>query len=302
MYVIVYLHINPIQADTKHEGGDHMSGCKPTCALITGASLGLGRALVHECAARGMRLVLVALPGSGLPELGAQIARDRGVTVDWLEADLTESATLDSLAAMIRSKGLEIDLLINNAGVGSVGAFKDSGPESHEATINLNILALVRLTRLLLPELEARKRGRILNVASLGSFYPMPTLSVYSATKSFVLEFSLALREELAGSVMVSVLCPNTIRTTNAVNEYVDRLGLLPRLACLTPERIARVALDGVIHGTAVIIPGFFNRTLAAVSRLMPRALIMRIIRRYWGGFGASAEKGARMLAEPDEA
>jgi uncharacterized protein len=263
------------------------------CALITGASLGLGRAFAQECAARGMDLLLVALPGSGLPELGDSIARERGVAVYALEADLTDGATLERLVELIRSKALGIDLLVNNAGIGSVGAFADSDIELHEAAIRLNAIALVRLTRLLLAEFEGREAAHILNVASLGAFFPMPALSVYAATKSFVYNFSLALREELSGKVGVSVLCPNAFKTTAAVGDYLDRLGFLPRLVCLAPEYIARVALRGAARGEAVIIPGFFNRALVAVGRFVPRTLAMRAIRRYWGGFG-EAEGGAR--------
>jgi uncharacterized protein len=269
-----------------------MKHVKP-CALVTGASLGLGRAFAHECAARGMDLLLVALPGGGLPELSASIARETEVAVEWLEADLTESATLGKILSLIRSKGLEIELLINNAGLGGVGLFMDYPLEHHEATVHLNILALMRLTRLIVAEFGGRRTCNILNVASLGSFYPMPTLSVYSATKSFVFDFSLALRAELAGSVGVSVLCPNAFKTTSAVDEYVENFGLVSRLACLPPAKIARIALDGVARGKAVIVPGRFNRSLAALSRFAPRALVMRTIRHYWGGFGATAEAGS---------
>ena len=255
------------------------------CALITGASLGLGKAFAGECAARGMNLALVALPGSGLPELSRAIAREQGVRVGWLEADLTERATHERLVEMIRSEGLEVDFLVNNAGMGFIGPFLDSTIEQQEATIRLNTIALIRLTRLLIDEFRGREKAHILNVASLGAFFPMPTFSVYSATKSFVLSYSLALRQELAGSVGVSVLCPNAIRTTTDVEDYLNRFGLASRLACLTPERIARIALDGVARDKAIIIPGFFNRTLAAVGRIVPRSIVLRTIHRFWGGF-----------------
>jgi len=266
-----------------------------SCALITGASLGLGRAFARECASRGMNLLLVALPDSGLPELGESIGRETGVRVDWLEADLTEAATLEALIALIRSMRLDVELLVNNAGIGGVGLFMDLPVEHHEDTIRLNVLALTSLTRRIASEFSERKKLRVLNVASLGAFFPMPTLSVYSATKSFVLDFSLALRAELAGSVGVSVLCPNAIVTNEAVDDYVSGLGLVSRLACMTPARVARAALDGVARGKAIIIPGRFNRVLAALSRFVPRALAMRAIRRYWGGFettGESADVG----------
>lgn len=253
-------------------------------ALITGASMGLGRALARECASRGMRLFLVALQGSGLSELAEELNVEFGVETAWLEGDLTEAATLERLRSRIEAEALDIDLLINNAGIGTPGHFMDHSLEYHEATIELNALALVRLVRLFLPDLR-RRNASILNVASLGAFFPMPTMPIYAATKSFVLHFSLALREELGGTVGVSVLCPNAIRTTPDVNRYIDNLGPLARRACFTPECIARSALDGVARNRAVIVPGAVNRVIAFISQVVPRALINRTIRHYWGTF-----------------
>ncbi|HOX11887.1 MAG TPA: SDR family oxidoreductase [Spirochaetia bacterium] len=253
-------------------------------ALITGASMGLGKALAEECARRGMDLFLVALPDSGLPVLAGELAGEFGVETAWLEGDLTEASTLERLRDRVEEEGLDIDLLINNAGIGTPGHFLDHSLEYHEATIELNALALVRLVRLFLPDLR-RRNASILNVASLGAFFPMPTMPIYAATKSFVLHFSLALREELGGTVGVSVLCPNAIRTTPDVNRYIDNLGPLARRACFTPECIARSTLDGVARNRAVIVPGAVNRVIAFISQVVPRALINRTIRHYWGTF-----------------
>lgn len=253
-------------------------------ALITGASMGLGKALAEECARRGMDLFLVALPDSGLPVLAGELAGEFGVETAWLEGDLTEASTLERLRDRVEEEGQDIDLLINNAGIGTPGHFLDHSLEYHEATIELNALALVRLVRLFLPDLR-RRNASILNVASLGAFFPMPTMPIYAATKSFVLHFSLALREELGGTVGVSVLCPNAIRTTPDVNRYIDNLGPLARRACFTPECIARSALDGVARNRAVIVPGAVNRVIAFISQVVPRALINRTIRHYWGTF-----------------
>lgn len=251
-------------------------------ALVTGASMGLGRALARECAGRGMRLFLVALPDSGLPALARELKDEYGVEAGWLEGDLTETETLERLRSGIEAEG--IDLLVNNAGIGTPGHFMDHSLEYHEATIELNALSLVRLVRLFLPDLRRRKAS-ILNVASLGAFFPMPTMPIYAATKSFVLHFSLALREELGGEVGVSVLCPNAIRTTEDVSRYIDNLGPLARWACFTPECIARSALDGVARNKAVIVPGTVNRVIASLSQIVPRTLINRTIRHYWGTF-----------------
>ncbi len=267
------------------------------CALVTGASMGLGRAIARECASRGMDLLLVALPDSGLPELAASIARRSGVRVEWIEGDLTRDSTLETLIERIRAARLDIRLLVNNAGIGGVGLFMDLPLEHHISTIQLNIVALVRLSRLVIAESARDGRLRILNVASLGALFPMPTLSVYSATKSFVLNFSLALRSELEGSAGVSVLCPNAIRTNDAVEDYIDRFGLPARLACMSAEKTARIALDGALRGRAVIIPGRFNRVLAALARFVPRSVVMRIIRRCWGGF-ADRDESVRVKVE----
>ena len=262
---------------------------KLNCALITGASQGLGRAFAEECAAQKMNLLLAALPGSGLPELAHTIAVRHGVNVEWLETDLTEDSAIEAMKNMIRAKSLKINLLINNAGIGSMGLFEDLSKEHSDSTIKLNTIALVRITRLFIDECEGSERAHILNVASLSAFFPMPSLSVYSATKSFVLNYSLALREELAGRIGVSVLCPNAIRNTVAVCEYIDRLGLLPRLACLTPACIVQAALEGIARDKAIIIPGLFNQAVAFLRHVVPTKLAMRTIRHYWGGFGGVA-------------
>jgi hypothetical protein len=253
-------------------------------ALITGASMGLGRAFAEECAGRGMRLFLVALPNSGLPELAARIAKEYNTETRWLEGDLTKAETLEELRARILAEGIGIALLANNAGIGTPGTFMDHSLEYHEATIELNALALVRLIRFFLPELRKRKAS-ILNVASLGAFFPMPMMPIYSATKSFVLHFSLALREELWDAVGVSVLCPNAIRTTDEVNLYIDNLGFIARHACFTPECIARAGIDGVARNQAVIVPGAINQVVAMLAHIAPRRLINNTIRFYWGSF-----------------
>ncbi len=260
-------------------------GQKNRLALITGASMGLGRAFAVECARRGMDLILSSLPGEGLPETSESIARDAGVLVGHIEGDLTEDATLEAIRSLLRARPRGPRLLVNNAGLGGVGLFSDLPLEHHVATVELNAVALVKMTALFLEESADGDGLRILNVASLGSFFPMPSLSVYSATKGFVLDFSLALSAELAGRASVSVLCPNAILTKACVDGYASDFGLAARLACMRPEDVARIALDGAGRGKAVIVPGLFNRIIAALSRFVPRGLAMRVIRHYWGGF-----------------
>ncbi len=261
----------------------------PRNAVVTGASQGLGKALADECAHRGMNVFLVALPGSGLADVARGIADRWHVEAGWLEVDLTKDDATDRLLESLGRTGFQVDLLVNNAGIGSIGTFTDSPLAGHEAVMCLNMLALTRLTHRLIPELAKRSGAHILNVASLGAFFPMVSLPVYSATKSFVLTFSLALREELRGSVGVGTLCPNTIRNDRATEDYVDRLPLICRRACLYPSEIARAGIDGLLRGRAVIVPGFINRFLRVVGPLAPRPLVTAAIRHLWGGFQAEA-------------
>lgn len=266
---------------------------EPRSALITGASQGLGRALADECAARGMNLFLVALPGSGLRDVAQSIAGERKVRVDCLEIDLTSDGALDRLLTAMEQRDFEIDLLVNNAGIAAIGLFGESPLFGHESVIRLNALALVQLTHRLIPTLKRRRTGYILNVASLGAFFPMVSHPVYSATKSFVLSFSLALRDELRQSVVVSALCPNTIRNDGAVNEYLDRLPVICRQACLSPAENAREAIDGLLRGQAIVVPGLINKLLRTLGPFVPRFLVTQVVRRLWGGFGKELKNDA---------
>lgn len=255
------------------------------CALITGASMGLGAAFARLCAARGKDLVLAALPGSGLPRIAQELRSLGRVRVEYLEADLTEDGTIEGLRELLRAGDFALDLLVNNAGIGEPGPFARFPLAYHEDTIALNITALTRLCRLAVGEFGSRSGCGILNVASLSSLYPMPGMAVYAGTKSYVRCFSLALRDELAGRVAVSVLCPNAFVTTPESAAYIARCGLASRLACLSPERIAREGLEGLERGRAEIYPGRFNALLALLSRFAPPNLACAAIRHYWSGF-----------------
>lgn len=260
---------------TKHRG---------KCALITGASQGLGRAIAEECARRGMDMVLVALSDTGLPEVARILERAFQVRIETVELDLTDPEVPGKLLSVIREKHYEVDTLVNNAGVGFTSRFADSSPWQNETTLQLNVAALVRLTQAMLPMLRERGRAWILNVASLGAFFPMPSMPVYSSTKGFVLTFSLLLREELRGSpVSLSVLCPNGIRTNRGSCDLIERQGWAGQVTCQYPDEVARAGLRGLFRGRGVIVPGAVNAALRLASPFVPRALYMRMIARRWG-------------------
>jgi uncharacterized protein len=259
------------------------------CALITGASQGLGRAFAEECAGRGMDLVLAALPDTGLNDVARILEKAYQVRIQTIECDLTLPDVPGAIAAQCRARDFAIDTLINNAGVGFTSPFSQSSPEQNEATILLNIAALVRLTQEMLPSLQERRRAWILNVASVGGFFPMPSMPVYSCTKAFVFTFSRLLRAEMRKTgIGVSVLCPNGIRTNRRTREMIENQGWAGKATCRFPDEVARAGIQGLFRGTGVIVPGVVNRLLISASPFVPQGLYMRVIARRWGTQRAS--------------
>lgn len=253
-------------------------------ALITGASQGLGRALSHECARLGMDLILVALPGSGLPQVAAEVEQQYGVQALYREADLTEPGSIEALWQWIAEQRLPVSALINNAGVGYNCRFEDSTLHENETCILLNNLALVKLTRLLLPELKRHEPAFVLNVASMAAFFPMPFMPVYAPSKAFILNFSLALRQEMRHtSVRVSVLCPNGMRTNAAARYKIERSGMMARLTCMDPEPVAAYTIRQLLAGRTVIVPGRLNQAIVTLSRYVPSQVIYAVISTFWG-------------------
>jgi short-subunit dehydrogenase len=253
-------------------------------ALITGASQGLGRALAQECARRGMNLVLVALPESGLANAAQETAERYKVGAEFREMDLTAPGSPQELAEWISRRGYPISTLINNAGVGYNSRFERSTLRQSESCIVLNNLALVQITRLLLPELRRHDPAFILNVASLAAFFPMPFMPVYAPSKAFILNFSLALRAEMKHtSVQVSVLCPNGIRTNHKCRQRIEAGGLAARLTCLGPDQVVVCAVQGMMAGRAVIVPGLVNKLIVAASRYVPRSAVYAVVSAFWG-------------------
>ena len=246
-------------------------------ALITGASQGLGKALAEECARRGMHLLLVALPGTGLHVLSAEIAARHAVDARYLELDLTDPSGPEQVARWVACRGCSLRFLINNAGASNHGRFEETAIESNELVMDLNMAALVRTTHLLIPALKNNQPSYILNVASLAAIGPMPYMPIYAASKAFVLSFTLALREELHRSgIRVSVLCPGGMPTNRDSAMRIGANGLRGRLSSVRPERVARIALTRTLRGRACIIPGALNKIVAVASNFTPRTVFTR--------------------------
>jgi short-subunit dehydrogenase len=251
-----------------------------TTVLITGASGGIGLELGRPVAAGGPDHGLVARSTAKLTALANELRHDAGITVTSIRADLADPEAARVITAELAGRGIAVDILINNAGVGLYGPFAQAALDAELAMIQLNVASLVHLTALLLPEMLARKRGRIVNVASTAGFQPGPLMAVYYATKAFVLSFSEALAEELAGSgVTVTTVCPGATATGFQAAAGLPGLRTAQRGIMMDVAAVADATYRGTLAGRRLVIPGWFNRVHLQALRLAPRRLLTRLVR-----------------------
>jgi uncharacterized protein len=251
-------------------------------ALITGASGGIGEALARTLAQHGYNLILVARTISKLESLGAELSAKNGVETTSISSDLSAFDASEKLIAELENRSLKVDVLVNNAGFGEFGDFATGDPIKQQQMISLNILTLTMLTRALLPKMLEQKFGRIMNVASTAAFQPGPLMSVYYATKAYVLSFSEALCEELLGSgVTVTALCPGPTESEFHVRADMQDSKLLQSktLSVMTSREVAEQGIAALERGQRIVIPGLMNQIMAQSSRLLPRAIVPRIVK-----------------------
>ncbi|EPR68156.1 SDR family NAD(P)-dependent oxidoreductase [Cyclobacterium qasimii] len=249
--------------------------------LITGASMGIGKAFSNACAARGMNLVLVALPDGELAAVQKEILATWEVKVLVFTIDLTEEDAVKRLYDFCIEMDLTIDVLINNAGIGTGGRFENIGLEKQLKVIDLNNKVLVRMCHYFLPLLQKQDKAYILNMSSMEANLPLPYKAVYTGSKNFVYAFSLALREELKrGPVCVSVVCPGPVVTNAEGLERMKAHGSRAKLVVLMPDEVAEIGLKCLLKGKTIIIPGKINWVLVKLSRLFPTATKMRLLER----------------------
>jgi hypothetical protein len=247
--------------------------------LITGASSGIGRAFAAECARRGMNLMLIALPGSGLPGLCAELETRFGIRCRGVEKDLGKESGCHEVFAYVTENNLQVHALINNVGVGFNGLLEDMPEEEVADMLTLNIRAATLLTRLFLPTLRSRSRAHILNVGSLASFMPLAGKCVYSASKAYVYFFTRALRHELGGTpVSVSGIFPSGVPTNDRVRQRIAVSGWLGRQTTTSPEKVAREGIDGMLRGREIIFPGRKLKAFFLLASLLPQGLIIRLL------------------------
>ena len=240
--------------------------------LITGASAGLGAEFAKQCAARGDEVILVARRKDRLNKLAAELGKAHVIA-----ADLGKPSSPAKLLSEIKSRGLWVQTLVNNAGFGLRGRFDSLPLDRQLEMIDLNIRSLTNLTFVFIDDMGAHGGGSILNVASTAAFQPGPNMAVYFATKAYVLSFTEALHEEWKDrGIKVSALCPGPTRTEFGDVAGIKTLGNFDRLA-MEAEPVVRAGLEGLDRNQAIVIPGATNKIGAWSTRLAPRSTVRKI-------------------------
>jgi uncharacterized protein len=247
-------------------------------ALVTGASVGIGRDLAELFARDGHHLILTARNESQLHELSAKLRDQYHVNAEVIVEDLSVSGASQRIFEQLQSKS--IDYLVNNAGFGTHGPFADADIASQLAMLQVNIVALTHLTRLFLPGMLQRGSGRIMNVASVAAFLPGPLMAVYYATKAYVLSFSEALASEVAGGgVTVTALCPGPTKTEFQIRAGIANTPMFQNRA-MSSEKAARLGYEAMMRGKRTIVTGFSNKLSAFGTRFVPRRATAAIAKR----------------------
>ncbi len=250
--------------------------------LITGASSGIGYEFAKIYAKKGYNLVITARRKNNLDRIKQELESfDTSICVDIIVLDLSKQNSAKELYEVVKQRGILIDTLINNAGFGVYGNFIETDIEKEIDMIELNIKSLVVLTKLFLKDMVSRNNGTIINVASTAAFQPGPLMSVYYASKSFVLSFTEAIRNEVRDTnVNISVLCPGPTDTEFEKSASLEESSLFTKLKVMKPEKVAIIGYKGINRNKSVIIPGILNNILITFNKIIPRALVINIVRK----------------------
>ncbi len=246
--------------------------------LITGASSGLGENFADIFAQKGHHLVLVARSEDKLQHLAQTLESQYKVRVTVLVQDLSQPKSAEKIYNQLKNKGIHIDILINNAGFGKIGAFIDEKLSTITEMINLNVTTLTELTALFLPAMKERNSGKILNVASIAAFQPLPNFGVYAATKAYVLNFTEALHYELKETnITVTALCPGPTHTGFAKRANAENVRFFKN--AMNSKTVAEIGYNALMNNKMHTISGLTNKLMAYSVRLFPsRRLIVNIV------------------------
>jgi short-subunit dehydrogenase len=253
-------------------------------ALITGASAGIGEAIAREIAGRGHGVTLVARREDRLRALAGELSDRFGVRAEVLSADLENRAAREALPRRISELGLEVEILVNNAGFGGGEDFAKSERDLLLSMVEVNCVALLDFQAVYVPRMVERGRGAVINIASTSAFQPLPGAATYAATKTFVLSLSEAVHEELKGTgVSLTAVCPGPVKTEFPQAAGLDRAEeQVPGILWMSAESVAKQAVDAAAAGKRAITPGLLNRAGALTGQHAPRMLALPIAKRLW--------------------
>jgi len=256
---------------------------KNETVLVTGASKGIGMELARQFAKHGYSLIITATSEEQLGETASRMQAEFNVPVRFVAADLRDPDAPQKLHDALEADGTGIDILVNNAGLGHHGWFVDQPGEDDVEMIRVNVEALVRMTKMFLPEMVARRSGRILNTASIAGFMPAPQMAVYHATKAFVLSFTEALAEELKDSgVTVTALCPGATDTDFfKTGDLVDTTAF-QKMEVMPPQEVAKGGYEALMNGDRVYVAGGMNKAMVFMRRLMPDSVMVKMTKFFY--------------------
>lgn len=254
-----------------------------TYALITGASGGLGYEFAKIFAKNKYQLILVARTQEKLLKIQKELQEKYQIDVKTISADLSQLSVLQKIYDQLRKEKIFIEILVNNAGFATYGKFQEIDTQTQIEEINLNVIALTTLTKLFLPEMIKKNKGMILNIASTAAFLPGPLMAVYYATKAYVLSFSQAVNNELAGTgVTITTLCPGPTKTGFEKRAHMENSKLF-KANTMDAYAVAQAGFDGLMQRKSVVIPGFRNWILAKSVKFVPTNLVMKIVKQIQG-------------------
>ncbi len=242
--------------------------------IITGASSGIGKALAFEFARNGFDLYLTARNEIALREIAQECGQSFGIKTEIFTTDLSDSSAIDQLVKQLENRNF--DVLVNNAGFAVKGNFAETDIDDELKMLNVQLAAMLKLTKAVLPQMIEMKSGKILNVASVYSFSPVPKQAVYSASKAFIANFSAALQAEVADSgVSVTVLCPGITQT-----EFRTRAGIADKKdAGMTAAEVARIGFRETMRGTHLVVPGMPNKIFVSAARHIPAQWFASVVK-----------------------